>query len=180
MRYRRSRTKGATFFFTVVTYRRKKILCGEANITLIKEAFQYVSNRHSFTVDAFVMLPEHIHCIWTLPENDCDFSTRWRMIKGHFTRRCRDSHKGLRTASRFRKAEQAVWQRRFWEHRIKDEDDFARHVDYIHHNPVKHGLADSPGGWPHSSFHRYVKKGIYDSDWGTGCKIEFDPKVGPE
>jgi len=180
MRYRRSQAKGATFFFTVVTYKRKKILSHDTNITLIKEAVKYVMGRHPFTVDAFVIMPEHIHCIWTLPENDSDFSTRLRMIKGRFTRRCDDIYKASRTASRVKKAEQAIWQRRFWEHQIKDEDDFARHVDYIHYNPVKHGAANSPGAWPFSSFHRYVKDGVYERDWGAGSNIVFEPTVGHE
>jgi len=163
-----------------VTCRRKKILCHDKNITLIKEAFKYVMGRHPFTVDAIVIMPEHIHCIWTLPENDSDFSTRWRMIKGRFTRRCDDIYKTSRTASRVRKAEQGLWQRRFWEHQIRDEEDFRRHTDYIHYNPVKHGVAESPGAWPFSSFHRYVREGVYESDWGAGTKIVFDASVGHE
>ncbi len=180
MRYRRSQTKGATFFFTVVTCRRRKILCHDTNITLIKEAFKYVKGRHPFTIDAIVVIPDHIHCIWTLPEKDSDFSTRWRMIKGHFTRRCDDIYKTSRTASRARKAEQGVWQRRFWEHQIRDDGDFRRHVDYIHYNPVKHGMTESPGAWPFSSFHRYVREGVYERDWGAGTKIVFDASVGHE
>jgi len=180
MRYQRSRAKGASFFFTVVTYRRKKILCHDTNITLIKEAVKHVMGRHPFTVDAIVVMPDHIHCIWTLPENDSDFSTRWRMIKGRFTRRCDGVYRSSITASRARKAEQAIWQRRFWEHQIRDEGDFRRHVDYIHYNPVKHGVADSPGEWPHSSFHRYVKEGVYERDWGAGTRIVFDATVGHE
>ena len=170
----------ATLYPTYETYNRKKILCDKSNITLLREAFQDVCRRHPFTLDAFVMLPDHIHCIWTLPEDDCDFSMRWRLVKSYYTRRCPGSHKGIRTASRFKKAEQAVWQRRFWEHQIKDEKDFEDHVDYIHYNPVKHGLADSPGGWPFSSFHQYVEQGLYESDWGVDCKIEINQKVGYE
>jgi len=102
------------------------------------------------------------------------------MIKGNFTRKCQGKYKAPVTASRIGKAEQGVWQRRFWEHQISDEVDFSRHVEYIHFNPVKHGLADSPGAWANSSFHRYVKEGIYKSDWGADSKIVFPPTVGRE
>lgn len=180
MQYRRAKIKGATFFFTVVTHDRKRILCGKANVRLIKEAFEYVINQRPFVIDAFVLLPDHIHCIWTLPGNDHDFSIRWRLFKSHFTRRCRNEHKGLQTASMLKKGEQAVWQRRFWEHTIRGEDDFNRHVEYIHYNPVKHGLVKSPKEWPHSSFHGYVKRGVYDSDWGARDEIVSGASVGRE
>ncbi|MBI5327650.1 MAG: transposase [Deltaproteobacteria bacterium] len=180
MRYRRSKAKGAAFFFTVVTHGRKRILCHEANIRLIKEAFQYVINRHTFRIDAFVLLPDHIHCIWTLPHNDNDFSLRWGLIKSYFSRQCQDGYKGFRSASKLSKGEQAVWQRRFWEHQIRDEKDFEAHCNYIHYNPVKHSLVTLPRDWAYSSFHRYVKQGIYKSDWGAGCEIQFDEDVGYE
>lgn len=180
MQYRRSQAKGATFFFTVVMNKRKKILCHDANVVLIKEAFHYVIKRHTFRIRAFVLLPDHIHCIWTLPENDNDFSMRWGLIKGYFSRQCQDKYKEHQSASRLNKGEQGVWQQRFWEHQIRDEVDFIRHVEYIHYNPVKHGLVNSPNAWPYSSFHRYVKQGIYDNDWGAGTKINFDADVGHE
>ncbi|MBI5455341.1 MAG: transposase [Deltaproteobacteria bacterium] len=180
MRYRRSKAKGASFFFTVVTHGRKKILCREANVMLVKEAFKRAIDKHPFEIEAFVLLPDHIHCIWTLPENDNDFSIRWRLFKGFFTKGCRDEFKSPRDASRLKRGEQAVWQRRFWEHTIVDEGDFIRHVEYIHYNPAKHGLARSPKEWPYSSFHRYVSKGIYDRDWGAERKIVFDKGVGLE
>ena len=109
MRYKRSRAKGATCFFTVVTYKRKKILCKIENAALIKEAFKYVGNRHPFMADAFVLLPDHLHCIWTLPDGDNDFSTRWRQIKSHFTRNCGGSDKDLRSASRQKKSVRECW-----------------------------------------------------------------------
>ncbi len=180
MQYRRSRAKGATFFFTVVTHNRRRILCHDANVILLKEAFQTSIKKHPFTVDAFVLLPDHLHCIWTLPENDNDFSMRWRQIKSHFSRQCRDEFKNEQTTAQLKKAEQAVWQRRFWEHQIRDDGDLVRHVEYIHYNPVKHGLAKSPGAWPHTTFHRYVKQGLYHSDWGADKEIVFDQKVGNE
>ncbi len=180
MRYRRSRAKGATFFFTVVTHNRRPILCQECNIALLREAFADVISRHPFTFDAFVLLPDRLHCMWTLPENDNDFSNRWRQIKSHFSRNCRDEFKGRVTIGHKNKCEQAVWQRRFWEHQIRDDNDFIRHVEYIHYNPVKHGLVKAPAAWPHSTFHRYVKQGIYHSDWGAGKEIVFDQGVGNE
>jgi len=179
MRYRRSRA-GATFFFTVVTHEREKILCGKENILLINEAFEQVGLKYPFAVDAFVFLPDHIHCLWTLPENDNDYSRRWRLIKSYFSKQCQNSHARLLTPSRLRKGEQAFWQRRFWEHTIVDEADFVSHVDYIHYNPVKHGLANSPKDWPYSSFHRYVREGVYEMDWAAGNPLDFKDNVGRE
>ncbi|MHB8987714.1 MAG: REP-associated tyrosine transposase [Desulfobulbia bacterium] len=180
MQYRRSRAKGAAFFFTVVTHGRRRFLCDEANITLIREAFQHVINRHPFIVDAFVLLPDHLHCIWTLPENDADFSMRWRQIKSYFSRKCRDKFKGGQADALLSTGKQAIWQHRFWEHQIRDETDFVSHVEYIHFNPVKHGLASSPKAWPHSTFHRFVQQGIYPGDWGEDKAIGFDTNIGNE
>jgi putative transposase len=135
--YRRSNLPGGSYFFTVNLADRKQALLTE-NIALLRSAFQYTRKRHSFAVDAIVVLPEHIHAIWTLPANDSDFALRWRLIKTVFSRglpdgeHCSESHK--------RKGERGIWQRRYWEHLIRDDADFARHVDYIHINPVKHGL----------------------------------------
>ena len=169
MQYRRSRAKGASFFFTVVTQDRRRFLCDAANVALLREVFQSVRNRHPFSIDAFVLLPEHLHCIWTLPENDNDFSGRWRLIKGHFTRNCRA-----------RDVRGRIWQNRFWEHQIRNDEDFIRHVEYIHYNPVKHGLAASPYAWEYSTFRRYVEQGTYHADWGSGQKMNFDAKIGSE
>ncbi|MFO0794513.1 MAG: transposase [Candidatus Brocadiaceae bacterium] len=180
MQYRRSKAQGATFFFTLVTFQRNKILCYEENVALIKESFQYIIRQHPFRIRAFILLPEHIHCIWTLPENDNNYSVRWSLIKGYFSRHCNGKYKGVQTASMFSKSEQAVWQRRFWEHQIRNADDFIKHVEYIHYNPVKHKLVNSPRDWPYSSFHRYVKQGIYDGDWGEGREIDFDSNIGHE
>ncbi len=173
MRYKRSTAKGATFFFTVVTDKRRKILCHGANVSLLREAFRTVRSRHLFTIDAFVLLPDHLHCIWTLPEQDSDFPMRWRQIKSHFSRYCGDK-------AHLAKGKQAIWQKRYWEHQIRDDRDLIRHVDYIHYNPVKHGLANAPKLWPYSSFHRYVKQGTYQADWGDGHEIVFEPHIGSE
>ena len=180
MQYRRARTPGGRIFFTVVTHGRRRFLCEPVNIALLKSAFQSVMATHPFLVDAMVVLPDHIHCLWTLPVDDRDFSIRWRLIKTTFTRQCGARHKSLPSAARLAKKEQAVWQRRFWEHQIRDEEDFRRHVEYIHYNPVKHGLVAAPRDWPNSSFHRYVGKGSYDADWGASGPMYFADTVGNE
>lgn len=180
MQYRRDRTAGGTFFFTVVTHKRRELLCEPDNVDILRDAFTYVKKRHPFEIDAFVLLPEHLHCIWTLPDGDLDFSKRWRLIKSNFTRGCDAKYKNAPSHSRQSKKEQAIWQRRFWEHRIRDDEDMKRHVEYIHYNPVKHGLAKSPVDWEHSSFHRYVKDGFYGKEWGSGEELSFDGKIGNE
>jgi putative transposase len=180
MQYRRARTKGGTYFFTVVTFKRKPILTGPENIEILRNAFRHVMGNHSFSIDAFVLLPDHLHCIWTLPDNDHDFSTRWRLIKSYFTRKLDSRFKQTPFQARRKKREQAVWQRRFWEHVIRNEKDMVKHVEYIHYNPVKHGLATAPKDWPYSSFHRYVQRGTYGLDWGAGQQIHFADGIGRE
>ena len=120
--------------------------------------------------DAVCLLPEHLHCIWTLPEGDADYAVRWKNIKRLFTRSYlkQVGPGGARNASRQRRGEAAIWQRRFWEHTIRDEADLNRHLDDIHFNPVKHGLVQRVADWPWSSFHRYVRLGFYDREWGEG------------
>jgi len=180
MKYRRAREKGGTYFFTVVTHKRKAILTTPDNIALLREAHRCVMDNHPMTIAAVVILPDHLHCIWTLPEGNCDFSTRWRLIKSYFSRNCDGRFESTRSSSRMRKAEQAIWQRRFWEHQIKDDSDFRVHCDYIHYNPVKHGLVNAPKDWPYSTFNRYVNEGMYDSEWGTGGELFFGDGVGME
>jgi len=167
MRYRRAKTKGGTFFFTVVTYEREVLFEDVKNLDLLKEAIKHVKLKHPFRMDAFVFLPDHLHCIWTLPENDNDFSTRWMLIKSYFSRNIELSSHCCISLSRFKKRERCLWQRRFWEHEIKDEGDLTSHIEYIHYNPVKHGHVFNPVDWVNSSFHHYVKKGIYESNWGS-------------
>ena len=168
MRYRRARARGGCYFFTLVTFRREKILTRGDNVQLLRDGMRRVMGVHPFRIDAFVLLPDHLHCIWTLPAGDADFSMRWRLIKSDFTRWCTDRSTHAPTGSRRRKKEQAVWQRRFWEHQLRDELDFARHVEYIHYNPVRHGYAAAPLDWPFSSFHKYVRQGLYTRTWGAG------------
>ena len=172
MKYRRCFLPGGTFFFTVVTYNRNIIFHNPETVTLLRDAFQYVLDRHPFQIDACVILPDHIHTIWTLPENDSDYAMRWRLLKSHFTSRFELKQSAL-SASRKIKKEQAVWQRRYWEHLIRDEEDLMRHVEYIHYNPVKHGLTDATFHWPYSSFHQYVRNGLYPSDWAMTERCEI-------
>ena len=166
-RYRRARTEGGTYFFTVVTYRRQKIFIEEEVVNQLREVIAVVKQNRPFVIDAWVLLPDHMHCIWTLPEGDNDYSTRMGMIKSQFTMRVKNKMERPEwlTESKQKHRESTIWQRRFWEHEIKDEQDFIRHVDYVHFNPVKHGLVKAVSDWPYSTFHRYVEKGVYLKDW---------------
>jgi putative transposase len=160
--YRRIYTKGATWFFTVnLADRRSRLLTDE--IETLRKAHRYALSRHPFIIDAMVVLPDHIHAIWTLPENDADYSTRWRLIKTAFSRAI--PFKEEISESRFNRKERGIWQRRFWEHRIRDAEDFEQHVNYVHINPLKHGYVSKVSDWPFSTFHKYVEKGIYPIDW---------------
>jgi putative transposase len=160
--YRRYRVKGRTYFFTVNLLERKRRLLTE-HIDTLRDAFRTVKQAHPFQLDAIVILPDHLHCLWTLPEGDDDFSLRWRQIKSAFSRAIETGER--RSKSRKAKHERGIWHRRFWEHVIRDERDYAKHVDYIHFNPVKHGYVDKVKAWPYSSFHRFVRLGVYPVDW---------------
>ncbi len=173
MQYRRSRHAGGTYFFTVNLEDRQSQLLTE-QIDLLRDCFTKVKQTHPFTIDAIVILPDHLHCIWTLPEDDDDFATRWLLIKKNFSRQMPRTE--TINASRKHKGERAIWQRRYWEHLIRDERDFNTHVDYIHYNPVKHGYAQSPAQWPYSSIHRFIRDGIVDPDWG--CSETLDGGFG--
>ena len=168
MRYRRARAPGATYFFTVVAYRRRRFLCEPENVGLLRAAFRSVIRRHPFAIDAFVLLPDHLHCLWTLPPGDADYSTRWMLVKSYFTRRSADGLKAPRPDALRRKREQTIWQHRYWEHQIRGDLDFERHCDYIHFNPIKHGYVERAADWRYSSFHLFVRRGIYTRDWGGG------------
>ncbi len=174
--YRRAWVPGGTFFFTVVTYGRRPILTGEAARVALRHAMARTRHDHPFELDAIVILPDHLHAIWTLPVGDADFSTRWRLIKARFTRGWLPSDEarggGISSRPTFVRAsrgERDVWQPRFWEHAIRDEGDLERHLDYVHYNPVKHGLAGCPHGWAWSSFGRLAGESVYRADWRCGC-----------
>lgn len=166
--YIRAFIPGGTFFFTVAALERKRQLLTE-NVDLLRRVLSEVRRQRPFRIDAMVVLPDHLHCIWTLPPGDADFSSRWHAVKSAFSR---GIAKGERLSHRRRiKGERGIWQRRFWEHAIRDERDFERHADYIHYNPVKHGYVHAVAEWPYSSFHRFVADGIYSSDWAADVKV---------
>ena len=189
--YIRART-GNTYFFTVVTWCRQPILCDEPCRTMLRVAIDDVRRERPFGIVAWVLLPDHMHCTWQLPEGDTDYSKRWGIIKAGFTRRIheivRDEGmliKGMLPAARpsdsqKQRHEGMIWQRRFWEHLIRDDRDFRNHCDYIHFNPVKHGLAETPVGWPYSTIHRFVEKKIYPPDWGGKGEMQIPSHVGKE
>ncbi|MCF6249826.1 MAG: transposase [Methylococcaceae bacterium] len=166
--YRRANMPGASYFFTVVTFRRRNILTDDDCLVWLRDAVLKTRKRHPFTIDAWVLLPDHLHCIWTLPEHDNNFSVRWNGIKKRFTTLAKHKlHKPeWVNASKQKHREGTIWQRRFWEHQIRDNNDYQNHVHYIHYNPVKHGLVNTVSDWPYSTFHRYVKQGLYPADWG--------------
>ena len=161
--YRRNFVKGGSYFFTVTLADRRQSLLVE-NIDALREAFHLVMVKYPFAFVAVVILPEHLHCIWTLPDDDSGFPDRWRRIKAAFSRQLPNCHP--RSGSKVAKGERGIWQRRYWEHTLRDEADWQRHIDYIHYNPVKHGHVKQVSDWPYSSFHRYVEMGIYPEDWG--------------
>jgi putative transposase len=176
--YRRYFLPGGSFFFTVVTCRRRAILCRDDARELLRGCFEAERIRRPFRIDAIVLLPDHLHAIWSLPDGDADYAERWARIKGEFARRWLRSGGSEESVSESQRCEgrRGVWQRRFFEHTIRDEDDFQAHLDYIHFNPVKHGLAASAAEWPWSTFRRYVEMGAYDMAWGRGVvpKIDVD------
>lgn len=162
--YRRNRVAGGTYFFTVTLRDRRSdaLVC---HAGLLREAFRTVRANRPFTFDAIVILPDHLHTIWTLPEGDSDYSGRWRAIKSRFSQHLKQTDYPL---IQNKHGEYNLWQRRFWEHTIRDDNDFTRHVDYVHWNPVKHGLVEQVSEWPYSSFHRFVRLGYYPLNWAGG------------
>ena len=167
--YRRAVAPGGTFFFTVVTADRQSILTTSTALRCLRHAVRTVRRSHPFIINAIVLLPDHLHTIWTLPTGDNDFAERWRRIKAIFSRqfiRAGGAESDI-SSSRSQHGERGVWQRRYWEHVIPDETDFQRHCDYIHYNPVKHEHVRRPMDWRWSSFRPFVKQGVYDSDWGA-------------
>ncbi|WP_309742474.1 REP-associated tyrosine transposase [Chamaesiphon sp. OTE_20_metabat_361] len=174
--YRRPYVNGGTYFITQVTYQRQPWLCSEIGRVAMREAIQHVRQQYPFEIDAIVLLPDHFHALLTLPVDDSNFSLRMRLIKRYVTR-----YYGAKleidlgiSESRIARKERNLWQRRFWEHLIRDETDFANHCDYIHYNPVRHGLCDRPQGWAFSRIHRFVRSGIYPSNWSNEIDLN-DP-----
>lgn len=149
--YRRNLVSGGCYFFTLVTAQRQLLFKDAEAINFLRQAFRAEILRRPFNIQAIVVLPDHLHAIWQLPENDSDYSSRWREIKKYTSRQL----------------DRSVWQRSFWEHTIRDDKDWRRHMDYIHFNPVRHGYVSQPNMWRHSSFHKWSKHGFYDNDWGS-------------
>ena len=169
--YRRAFQPGDTFLFTLVTERRARFLTNDEARPLLRRALGATRERMPFDLRAIVLLPDHLHMMWTLPEGDHDFSRRMAFFKKEFTK-ARLAAGGVEqpmARSRQRNRRRGIWQRRFWEHTIRDDDDFRRHCDYIHFNAVKHGVASCPHAWPYSSFDRFVREEFYDADWQCAC-----------
>jgi putative transposase len=164
MPYRHAHVSRGAYFFTVHLAERNRTLLVD-RVDVLRWAMREVKARHPFHIDAIVILPEHLHAIWTLPRGDRDTPMRWALIKAGFSRGI--PHGERITESRLSKGERGIWQRRYWEHLIRDERDYERHVEYIHFNPVKHGHVHPAADWPYSSIHRYIASGAVDQDWGS-------------
>jgi putative transposase len=179
-RYLRCRD-GSLYFFTVVTHERRPILTTELGRRGLRLALLTVGRRHPFRIIAICLLPDHLHVVMELPRDDTDYSTRWRLIKSEFTRLwCAEANEGSVNASRIRQGERGVWQRRFYEHTCRDEEDLWRCIEYVHVNPLKHGLVQRVIDWPWSSFHRYVREARYPANWGSAANWYGDEFAGCE
>jgi len=165
--WRRAFLPGGSFFFTVVTDGRAQILTDSPARALLGRTIRRCQERWPFEINAIVLLPEHVHAIWTLPRGDAEYAKRWGWLKKEFTKSwlAAGGVEQQQTAGRIRDGRRGVWQPKYWEHMITDEDDFERHFDYIHYNPVKHGHVGCPHEWPWSSFDRWVKRGVYPRNW---------------
>lgn len=166
MQYRRANIKGGTYFFTVnLENRQSTMLVNE--ISKLRNSLSQVKQNHPFSLDAMVVLPDHLHIMMTLPEGDDSFAKRLMLIKSGFSRQV-PKNENI-NSSRKHKGERGIWQRRYWEHLIRDQDDYGRHFDYIHYNPVKHGYVGCAADWRFSTIHKYIKSGVLASDWGSNC-----------
>lgn len=170
-KYRRYRVPGGTYFFTLNLLERRQDLLVR-HIHALREAVRRTRQQRPFHIDAWVVLPDHLHCVWTLPPGDDDFSNRWKAIKIRFVQSLPATER--RSAVRIAKSERGIWQRRFWEHALRDDGDYSAHVDYCHINPVKHGVVGRVADWPYSTFHHYVARSIYPPDWAGTPETELD------
>jgi putative transposase len=172
--YLRMHEKGGLYFLTLVTYQRQKLFSSPKTRLLFRVSVDHVMVFHPFTIEAYCILPDHIHFIWRLPEDDADYAMRIGLIKARFTKSylLQGNREMQRDLSREKRRERTFWQRRFWEHLIRDEDDLHRHIEYIHYNPVKHGLVERVSDWPDSSFPDFVKAGILEQDWGGSYQLQ--------
>ncbi|WP_260295628.1 REP-associated tyrosine transposase [Sedimenticola hydrogenitrophicus] len=174
VQYRRNRVPGGTYFFTV-TLRDRHSKAMIEHIDALRTAFRETLRERPFEIDAMVVLPEHLHTVWTLPQEDDDYAGRWRSIKSRFTR---SLVKAGAEMSQNTKGEYDLWQRRFWEHTIQGDEDLSRHVDYIHFNPVKHGWTTRVQDWPYSTFHQHVQRGLYPPDWSIPDPVNNEGMYG--
>ena len=168
--WRRARIPGGSYFFTVVTDRRRAIFSFDEARTLLGTIVRECQQEWPFEVHSVVLLPDHLHSIWLLPAGDDRYSQRWAWIKSQFTKRWLSSG-GVEceiTDGRSRDGRRGVWQPKFWEHTLRDENDLERHSDYIHFNPVKHGYVECPADWPWSSLHKWIERGVYPKNWACG------------
>ncbi len=172
--YRRNFVPGGSYFFTLVADRRAPILCSDLARQALRQVLILARHRWPFQIDAIVLLPDHLHTIWTLPPDDARFPLRWAWIKKEFTKRwlLAGGPEQPRTEGRRRDGRRGVLQPKYWEHTLRDDHDFERHMDYIHFNPVRHGLVRCPREWPYSSFHRWVKCHVYPEDWACSNRVE--------
>ena len=170
--FRRLRVPGGCFFFTVNLLERRGNALLTDRIDLLRDAVRRVRRSRPFAIDAFVVLPDHLHAIWTLPPGDDDFSTRWRLIKAFFARGVAATER--RSNVRRADHERGIWQRRFWEHAIRGDADYAAHMDYVHFNPVKHGLVPTAADWPYSTFKACVARGAYPKTWGGDGGVDLE------
>jgi len=175
--YRRALIPGGSFFFTVVVHQRQPLFSAPLAVSILGSVLRRCLIRWPFTVNAIVLLPDHLHAIWSLPPGDADYSKRWGWVKKEFTKQwlAAGGIDPVVSSARKREHRRGVWQPRFWEHTLEDDEDFGRHFDYTHWNPVKHGHVQRVCDWPHSSFHRYVQMGVYDKHWG--CFTANQPPI---
>lgn len=172
--YRRAWYPGGTYFFTVNLLRRHNNDLLIRKIDTLRQVVQSVKQHHPFNIHAWVVSPNHLHCVIELPSGDSDFPLRWRLIKLEFSKKTPYTER--RSEVRLKRGERGIWQRRCWEHLIRNDADYRAHIDYVHINPVKHGLVPRVRDWPYSTFHRLVRKGIYPHDWadGEGDLLEYE------
>ena len=169
--YRRIRVPGGTCFYIDNLLERKSDLLTR-HIDILRDAIRQTKRSRPFHIDAWVVMPDHMHCIWTLPEGGVNYSSRWKAIKIRFAKEIPKTE--YRSEVRVRKGERGIWQRRFWEHTIRDERDYEAHMDYVHINPVKHGHVEKAQDWPYSTFHRYVELDVYPEDWASDPELDFE------
>lgn len=164
--YRRAWHAGGTYFYTVNLLQRQQNDLLVRRIDVLRYMVRIIRKSHPFRIHGWVVLPDHLHCVIELPPDDVDFALSWRLIKMGFSKAL---PKVERLSSvRAKRGERGIWQRRYWEHLIRDEADYRAHMDYVHINPVKHGLVGRVADWPYSTFHRLKEEGVYPADWAGG------------